>query len=582
MNDALRQIRDAFLSLKVTVALLVLAMILVFAATLDQVNLGVWAIQEKWFRSLFVLWNIPGTSIPVPVFPGGYLLGGLLFVNLVMSHLYRFKLTWRKSGIFLTHLGLILLLVGELLTGLWQKEFKLQLREGESRNYAESYRRNELAIVEDTDPKTDAVTVVPEERLRSGEAIQHPELPFRIVPKVYFPNAALGLRPAERSGTAALATQGVGPKIDVQAVPSTYKQDERNWPAAYVELVGPGGSLGTWLVATQLSAPQRFTFGGRSWRISLRPERSYQPYSLTLQKVTHDLYVGTDIPKNFSSRVRLTTPDGHDDREVLIYMNNPLRYGGLTFYQYQMDSEHGTSVLQVVRNPSWLLPYVSCALAALGLVIQFGIHLFGFIGRPASPGRSAGAAPAPTAPAGLRRLLPWAVLAGGLVALGLALRPPSDPGAFHIAEFGRLPVLVNGRIKPFDTVARTTLLMLQNRQRVGAPDSDLDLSPNAWLLDVLFRGEKADTYPTFAIDNPELLGLLGKTDDQLVIRYADPVKRVLALFGFLPSRYRRFAYTDLAPHLDELERQARLVEPVDAAVRTPFQKAVASLHANLA
>ena len=205
MNDALRQIRDAFLSLKVTVALLVLAMILVFAATLDQVNLGVWAIQEKWFRSLFVLWNIPGTSIPVPVFPGGYLLGGLLFVNLVMSHLYRFKLTWRKSGIFLTHLGLILLLVGELLTGLWQEEFKLQLREGESRNYAESYRRNELAIVEDTDPKTDAVTVVPEERLRSGEAIQHPELPFRIVPKVYFPNAALGLRPAERSGTAALA-----------------------------------------------------------------------------------------------------------------------------------------------------------------------------------------------------------------------------------------------------------------------------------------------------------------------------------------------------------------------------------------
>ena len=46
-----------------------------------------------------------------------------------------------------------------------------------------------------------------------------------------------------------------------------------------------------------------------------------------------------------------------------------------------MDSEHNTSVLQVVRNPGWLLPYISCVMMALGLVIQFGIHLLGFIGK---------------------------------------------------------------------------------------------------------------------------------------------------------------------------------------------------------
>jgi hypothetical protein len=74
----------------------------------------------------------------------------------------------------------------------------------------------------------------------------------------------------------------------------------------------------------------------------------------------------------------LKTDDGRDDREVLIYMNNPLRYAGLTFYQYQMDSEHASSVLQVVRNPSWLMPYISCALITLGLLTQFGIHLVGF------------------------------------------------------------------------------------------------------------------------------------------------------------------------------------------------------------
>ena len=139
--------------------------------------------------------------------------------------------------------------------------------------------------------------------------------------------------------------------------------------------------MGTYLVSTQLAVSQTLEYAGRSWRLGLRFQRAYKPFALTLLKVQHDIYIGTDIPKNFSSRVHVTTPDGRDNREVLIYMNNPLRYAGLTFYQYQMDSEHATSVLQVVRNPGWLLPYISCAMMALGLVVQFSIHLAGFFTR---------------------------------------------------------------------------------------------------------------------------------------------------------------------------------------------------------
>jgi hypothetical protein len=68
-------------------------------------------------------------------------------------------------------------------------------------------------------------------------------------------------------------------------------------------------------------------------------------------------------------------------------MNNPLRYAGQTYYQYQMSApqaQTGESVLEVVRNPSWRLPYIACVLVALGLVIQFGIHLFGFARRRAA------------------------------------------------------------------------------------------------------------------------------------------------------------------------------------------------------
>jgi hypothetical protein len=379
MNDTVRQFRNFFVSLKLTVTLLVLSIVLIFIATLDQVNLGIWAVQEKYFRSFFVLWR--AGDVPIPVFPGGYLIGGLLLINLISAHIYRFKLTWRKAGIFMTHIGLILLLVGELLTGLLQEEFQMRLTEGETKNYSESSRYNELAIVETTDPKFDDVVAVPEETLADQESLQHPKLPFRVVTKAYYPNAVLQLRSNVKDAPPSVATAGVGPKLVVTPTPLTYKQDERNFPAAFIELQGSEGLLGTFLVTPQLAVSQTVEYAGRTWRLGMRFERAYKPFALTLLKVQHDVYLGTDIPKNFSSRVRINSANGQDDREVLIYMNNPLRYAGLTFYQYQMDSANATSVLQVVRNPGWLLPYISCGLMTFGLLVQFGIHLFGFAKR---------------------------------------------------------------------------------------------------------------------------------------------------------------------------------------------------------
>ena len=67
--------------------------------------------------------------------------------------------------------------------------------------------------------------------------------------------------------------------------------------------------------------------------IALRPARYYKPYSVTLQKFTHERYAGTEIPKDFSSRVTLIDPERSVNRDVLIYMNHPLRYRGETFYQ---------------------------------------------------------------------------------------------------------------------------------------------------------------------------------------------------------------------------------------------------------
>ncbi|HTJ77566.1 MAG TPA: cytochrome c biogenesis protein ResB [Rariglobus sp.] len=378
MRDTWDSFVKFFVSLKLTVALLALSIILIFAATLDQVHLGVWAVQEKYFRTFFVLWNVKG--FPVPVFPGGYFIGGLLLINLVCAHAYRFRLSWKKSGIFLTHLGLILLLVGELLTSLWQQEYKLQLDQGQTRNYSESYRDSELAIIDASDPKWDEVVAIPEKRLVNGDPIQVAKLPFRVVVNTYYPNATMQMRDQLPNAPAAPATRDIGARLALIPMAITYKQDETNLPAAVIELIGPEGSLGTWLVSSMLQ-PQTFDYAGKTWRLALRFKRNYQPYSITLLKFSHDIYMGSDIPKNFSSKIHLRSDDGKTDRDVLIYMNNPLRYGGMTFYQQSFANNDQTSILQVVRNPSWMLPYLACILMGLGLVIQFGLHLFGFFAK---------------------------------------------------------------------------------------------------------------------------------------------------------------------------------------------------------
>jgi hypothetical protein len=145
-----------------------------------------------------------------------------------------------------------------------------------------------------------------------------------------------------------------------------------------VEIVTPQGSLGTWLVSEFIEQPQSFTLDNRTYQLALRPRRHYKPYSIQLLKFQHDVYPGTDIPKNFSSRVLLQRPATGEKREVLIYMNNPLRYAGETYYQSGFDPDNHGTILQVVHNPSWLTPYLSCVLVGAGLVVQFATHLLGF------------------------------------------------------------------------------------------------------------------------------------------------------------------------------------------------------------
>lgn len=405
-----------FTSLRLTVWLLGFCCVLVFLGTVAQVNEGLWNAQTRWFRHLFVTRQMGDPWWVPPIFPGGYLLGILLLLNLVAAHFKRFHFTWRQAGINLTHLGVILLLVGQLATDMMSRESMMNLQVGQPRVFSEGQREWELVFVRSVDDAKDEVVAIPAPLLIDGAELSDAKLPFRVRVKNYWINSEPSFRAPMQQNAPALTDKGIAKDWDFRSMAEAKGMNDRNLPTTIVELTANSGeALGTWVVpswagdpsliegvkrsymksvgqdiaqsiADKLAVPQEIEAGGQKWRALMRPERYYKEFQVTLLHTTHDVYPGTitamnpeGIPKDFRSRLQIDNPATGEKREVEIWMNNPLRYEGLTFYQSTMAAGEGRSGLQVVRNPSWLTPYAGCLIVAVGMCWQFLYHLTGFI-----------------------------------------------------------------------------------------------------------------------------------------------------------------------------------------------------------
>jgi len=381
----------AISSLRLTVVLFALSMVLILAGTLAQTNSGIWTVVDQYFRSIYVAIPfqifIPRKVATIPgvfPFPGGLTLGVLLFVNLLAAHLVRFKLTWKRSGIILAHAGVLLLLVGEFVTGAFAKEGNMSIVEGGTANYVEDIRTSELAIIGPSGANDDLVVVIPQSFLQKGGIISNSLLPFDISVVRWLSNSRPLGPMQERPPGLPTATAGRGLQIAARPEPPANGVDGNtiDVPSAYITLTKGSNNLGTFLVSVHTQVgPQEVTIDGKTYLIELRFERHYKPYSIHLIDFRHDKFVGTEMARNFSSHIQLTDPTRSVDREVFISMNQPLRYAGETFYQASfMQGDSGT-VLQVVKNPGWLIPYISCSLVTLGLLVHFGIRLTASIRR---------------------------------------------------------------------------------------------------------------------------------------------------------------------------------------------------------
>src|SRR5215469_8554396 len=108
------------------------------------------------------------------------------------------------------------------------------------------------------------------------------------------------------------------------------------------------------------------------------------------------------------------------------------------------------------------------------------------------------------------------VIAGLMAAWFLStLRPPQEK-TFAFSQFGKLPVVFNGRVQPMDSLARNSLLQIREKEEANLEPwkgMSAHLIPaSQWLAIVMMDPATADQWPVFRVDNPELIALLKLPD----------------------------------------------------------------------
>ena len=535
----------------------------------------------------------------------------------------------KRAGVVLLHAGVLLLMFGQWFVTQYDVEEQMTIEENKTASFGRDIRTTELAIVRQPDDERakDQVVVIPRKYLLESErrqhgsrslnpfdsvgpavdeqgTIDHELLPFKIEVLKYYKNAMLD---DARIGDENLATKGQGLSFvarDLVAGSGTDMSGEVDIAAAYVRLRDKqdNSDLGVYLLA-QNAAVQGFaekvSVDGKDYYLTLRFKRNYKDYSITLLDVRKDDYIGTSTPRNYSSDIRLVDPTQNEDREIHIWMNNPLRYAGETFYQSGYNVTRGgleVTTLQVVRNQGWMIPYVACVLVGIGLVAHFVFVLIRFLGqllnenfllgtslqpvtadivqtegvtgtvdKPKPRGRAkAGVPPQPTGNESRKKQFAVSLIIPVLLALtasawlwSRAQPPEPSETAMNLNEFGKLPVVFEGRIKPYDTLARNSLRVISTRSTFK--DATGQQQPAIrWLLDVISGSKEAEQHRVIRIDNRQVLETLG-------------LKWRKEKYYSVEEIYRQ-GQDGVRPEYDEFNRQVKLAREMDKAKLKTYQR----------
>ena len=549
-----------------------------------------WRMNEPGLR---IMWQLMQSSVASLV-----LLAGLIMVF------------GARGGNVLIHIAVGMLMFGQFAFGDRQIEERLNLVEGQTSNMVCRTDEIELAcieVAEETETKED-VTAISGRLLKAragGEPIALEDLPFDIKVLEYLTNTSVTrVGPfAENRATAGLGTSWLA----IGRPPEGGASSKSNVAAAYVQLVDRknGKDLGVFLVPQYLNDRSQLFMEAEGdicdtvdtasgpWRIQLRFRREYKPYEVRLDDVRRINYSASETPRDYSSFVTFTDEATGTEQPGRIWMNNPVRYRGETFFQSNYSkiqladgSMSEMTGLQVVENAGWLIPYVACVLAFWGMLAHFGGTFVRFAdrhereGENKSPDNEAAATVGRDGMRGKKKrssqirepnvllqkgwLAPVLALSlVGLIALPAARVKKSSPDESDWSGAGEIPVMHEGRVKPLDTVARNTLQLLSNRTSVEMPETEQGpngkISATQWLLAAMADSDWVGDAPVFRID----------------------AREVLDLFDLTRRSGHRYTLNELQGGREALQKQIAKARELLPEERTFFQKKCAEINRKL-
>ena len=343
-------------------------MVLVVLGTVSQKYIGLYQAQHTYFSS-FYFW-----LGPVPL-PGGYTTLGVVSVNLLAKFIFASPWHWKKAGTIITHFGVLLLLLGGLLTSITSKEGSMLIYEGAESGHFDDYHAKELIVYTlDESGGEHKVVSYAWNQTEVGNVLTVPKAGFslEILKRCRNCNAVNRENPEADPQYAQL--QGRARKFDIEPIPPE-KDNEKNKSGMFFRITGAGEKDGIHFSVDFIESAPFVEVNGVTYYIALRRARTYLPFNIRLIDFQKEYYPGTDIPHHYRSEV--VVEEGDTEWRSLIQMNEPLRYRGYTFYQSSFidNGRQQATVLAVVRNGGRMFPYIASITMCIGLLVHMVLYL---------------------------------------------------------------------------------------------------------------------------------------------------------------------------------------------------------------
>lgn len=284
----------------------------------------------------------------------------LLALNILAATVIRWPFPPRRIGFPITHLGILVILAGALITNRLGVEGQLRL--GERTSSDSLSLANWIVRVEagEGEHARSVDVPIPMDALRPsrgrGSAVAIGDSGLVLTFQEFFPNSRWEGRGAADASSAV-----------VRAAPRNDEQVEE--PALCVDAKVGSNSQKVWLSSERMA---RVSVGGQVFRLSLDHARLQLPFSVQLDRFERETYPGTDQAAMFASHVTLSGEGIAGQPQFTIRMNQPLKYGGYTFFQSGFDRNpmRTTSILTVSRDPGKWTVYCGFCLVCIGVFLM--------------------------------------------------------------------------------------------------------------------------------------------------------------------------------------------------------------------